>query len=250
MVKRLLTIALVAVAATGAVYGQTGKGLRHCSAGVTVGGNLMNIWLSNDMYDIYDHHRDWHPAAGAFFQYRFNGGVTLRPEVLYYGRGTTLSREDVEYTLLAHCLGMRLGLRLDDIIPRTSFTVYGIVVPEATLTLGGEVDFRSRTTGGIVMPLSSSSMRMFDLGVFCGAGVELPLRTGGDGLSLSAEAGYRISLLNSFARCEVSGEVEALNYINLPPPVRGRRTFSGLELTLRVGLPFGKALRFKRIFGR
>ena len=247
---RRLTVILLLIVAVYPLYGQTGKGLRHCSAGVTVGGNLMNMWLSNDMYDIYDHHRDLHPAAGVFFQYRFNGGVTLRPEVLYYGRGATLSREDVEYSLTAHCLGMRMGLRFDDIIPRTNFTIYGVVVPEATLTLGGEVDYHSRNTGDIVMPLSSSSMRTFDLGVFCGAGVELPLRTGGDGLSFSAEAGYRLGLLNTFARCEVSGDVDVLNYINLSPPARGRRFFSGFELTLRVGLPFGKALRFKRIFGR
>lgn len=230
------------------VQGQSGKSLQRWSAGPTLGMNLTHLRLTDKKYDIYESRMAFHPVAGAFVQYRSEGGFSLRPEVLYYGRGGGLYYEDVSYKMLAHCLGIRLGMRVDCVVPRTLFTFYAVATPELTLTMGGSVDYSSRSTGKLEMALSSSNMNVADFGAFCGLGVEWPLFFNGKAIYLSGEVGYHLYFTNTFTTQELEGTVDVLNTANLPPAAKKQRQMGGLEMTLRVGIPFGKNVRIKRLW--
>lgn len=246
MRKVIIFLVFVGISVATPAYGQRWKRLKEYSAGLTLGANMTDIRLTADSYNIYQHQWQPHPIAGAYFQYRSEDGFSFRPEVMYYGRGGILTCSDIRYQLLAHCIGLRVGMRLDYVVPRTLFTFYGIVTPELAFTIGGSVDYTSTGTGPLNMSLSRSNMNVVDLGAFCGLGVEFSVFFDGDAIYLSFETGYHFNIINSFTSQEATGAITVLNYINLPPSAQKSRLSGGIEAMFRIGIPFGNYIRIKR----
>lgn len=246
MKTKYLFLFLLVTAIANPAQSQYRKRLKEYSAGVALGADLTDIRLSADCYNIYSHQWTPHPILGAFFQYRSEDGYSFRPELFYFGRGGGLTCQDVSYRLLAHCLDLRFGMRIDYVVPRSLFTFYGVVTPELTFTMGGDVEYTSKNTGALAMPISRSNMGVVDLGVFAGLGLEFPVFFDLKAIYLSCEAGYHLNILNSFTSREASGDIDILNIINLPPLAQGSRMSGGFELTVRIGIPFGDDIRIKR----
>jgi len=244
--KKTLLLFLV-MAIVSPVHSQYWKHLKQYSAGVVLGANLTDIRLSDESYNIYSHQWTPHPILGAFFQYRSEDGYSFRPELFYFGRGGGLTCRDVSYRLSTHCLDMRLGMRIDYVVPRSFFTIYGVATPELTFIMGGNVEYTSKNTGALKMPLSRNNMGIVDLGVFAGLGMEFPIFFNRNAIYISGEAGYHINITNSFTSNEASGDIDILNIINMPPPALGSRVSGSFEVTVRVGIPFGNKIRIKRL---
>lgn len=246
MRKVIIILLFVGISVVTPSYGQHRNRLKEYSAGVTFGANMTDIRLTADCYNIYHHHWQQHPIAGAYFQYRSENGLSFRPEVMYYGRGGILTCSDIRYQLLAHCIGLKVGMRLDYVVPRTLFTFYGIVTPELAFTMGGRVAYSSTITGPLNMSLSRSNMSVVDFGVLCGLGFEFPIFFDEKAIYLSFEAGYHLNIINSFTSREATGDITVLNYYNMPPPAQESRLSGGIEAMVRVGIPFGEEIRIKR----
>ena len=247
MRKVIIFLVLVGISVATPAYGQRWKRLKDYSAGVTLGANMTDICLTADCYNIYHHQWLPHPIAGAYFQYRSEDGFSFRPEVMYYGRGGILTCSDIRYKLFAHCIGLRVGVRLDYVVPRTLFTFYGIVTPELAFTMGGRVDYSSMGTDALNMALSRSNMDVVDFGAFCGLGFEFPIFLDRKAIYLSFEVGYHFDIINSFTSREATGDITVLNYFNLPPTAQKSRLSSGVEAMVRIGIPFGNYIRIKRL---
>lgn len=247
MKRTILILLIIVTSSLLPTYGQYRKQLQQYSAGIILGANLTDIKLSAECYSIYSHRWTPHPIVGGFFQYRSEEGFTIRPEMVYFGRGGGLSCQDVNYQLLAHCLSIRVGMRIDYVVPKLLFTLYGVVTPEVLFTLGGDVDYNSKNTGALNMSLSRSNMSIIDLGAFCGMGLEYPVFFHRRAIYISGEIGYHLNFINNLTSHETAGDITILNYINMPPPAQMTRLIGGFELTVRVGIPFGKFIKIKRL---
>ena len=244
MMRKTIVILLLAVLSVTA-YGQEKLALQMFSAGVKTGISIGDMRLTADCYDMYKHKMTANAVAGAYFQYRTQFGLSVRPEIAYVGRGANLEWEDVKYRMRAHCLDMRVGVIYNFTIKKTLLSPYVVVAPMWNATLGGRVNYSDDFTKEIEMPLSKSNMKMHDFDMFCGAGLEYPVFGKGWAIYLSGEVGYNWGLVRNFAKQEQSGNLTVLNPNLDQPLATGGRLGRGIEITVRVGVPFGMKLKRK-----
>lgn len=235
-------LALFFIVVCGSVSAQGDFSWQSFSAGVKAGVNLGDYKLTAPEYGIYKHSMSVNAVAGAWLQYRTPFGLSIRPEVAYSGRGVNLEWVDVDYKLRANCLDVRLGLLFNLTVGKTAVAPYVVVAPVWSMAMYGRVDYSDYYTGTIVMPLSLSSMRRDDFGVFCGLGLEYPVHGDGWAIYLSAEAGYNWGLTSSFSKKEQGTGVTVLNPSLDQRPALGDRFARGIEVTVRIGVPFGKEI--------
>ena len=243
--KKSVVIMLLAVLSVTA-YGQEKLSLQMFSAGVKTGISIGDMRLTADCYDMYKHTMTANAVAGVYFQYRTPFGLSVRPEIAYVGRGANLEWEDVKYRMRAHCLDMRVGVIYNFTIHKTLLSPYVVVAPMWNTTLGGRVKYIDDFTEEINMPLSKSNMKMHDFDMFCGAGLEYPVFGKGWAIYLSGEIGYNWGLVRNFAKQEQNGNLTILNPSLDQPLATGGRLGRGIEITVRVGVPFGMNLKRKQ----
>lgn len=216
--------------------------LQMFCGGVKAGVSMGDYRLTAPIYYVYHHKMTVNAVAGAWLQFRTKVGFSLRPEVAYAGKGADLEWEDVHYRLRANCIDTRLGLLYNFTIKKTLLSPYIIAAPVWNVVMDGGVEYTDYYTGDIAMQLSRSSMRTHDFGIFCGAGLEYPIYGFGWTIILSGEVGYNWGFSNSFSRREQSGDVTVLNPSLDQLPALDQRLSRGLEVTLRMGVPFGKEI--------
>ena len=244
--KRTGFIVVIMLALCGTAMGQRSKlALQMFSAGVKTGINISDIRLTADCYDIYDHRMTVGAVAGAYFQYHTPFGLSVRPEIAYMGRGGNLNWEDVSYKLESHCIDLRVGLLYNFTIDKTLASPYVIVAPIWNATLGGKAHYSADDTGEIDMQLSRSNLRMYDFDLFCGAGVSYPVFGKGWTMYISGEVGYNWGLVKSFTQAERTESATVLNPSLDQQAATGSRMGRGIEVTVRVGVPFGAKLKRK-----
>ena len=220
--------------------------LRRFAYGAKIGMCITNMRLTEECYKIYDYQLVPYPALGAWFQYRSESGLVFRPELTLCGRGSQISCHDVMYRVSSACMNLRMNLQLHMYLPRTFMSIYFVAAPSWNVTLGGYALFSSEDTPPVRMNLSSSSMHVHDMNVFVSMGFETPIFAIGRTLYLSGEAGYSFCLTNSFTEAELTNNVTVLNNLLFSHPNMGSRIFSGIEASVRIGIPFGKKIRIRR----
>ena len=243
MINKRIVVAVVLLVVSISVSAQSRLSLQMFSAGVKTGISIGDMRLTAECYDMYKHKMTANAVAGAYFQYRTQFGLSVRPEIAYVGRGANLEWEDVKYRMRAHCLDMRVGVIYNFTIKKTLLSPYVVVAPMWNATLGGRVNYSDDFTEEIEMPLSKSNMKMYDFNMFCGAGLEYPVFGKGWAIYLSGEVGYNWGLVRNFAKQEQSGNLTVLNPNLDQPLATGGRLGRGIEITVRVGIPFGKELK-------
>ena len=217
--------------------------LQMFSAGVKTGVSVGDYRLTADCYDVYKHKMTANAVAGAWFQYRTPFGLSVRPEVAYMGRGVDLEWEDVKYRMRANCLDLRVGLIYGFTIKKTLLSPYIVVAPTWNATLGGKLKYYDDFAGKMETPLSKSNMKMHDFDMFCGAGLEYPVFGEGWAIYLSGEIGYNWGLVRNFSKQESTNDITVLNPNLDPKPATGGRFGRGIEVTVRVGVPFGQKIK-------
>ena len=244
--RRVAAMALVLAALVGRVSAQGEVSLQMFAGGVKAGVSVGDFRFTAANYTIYKHHLTVNAVAGAWLQLRTKSGFSIRPEAAFTGRGANLEWEDVKYRLRANCLDIRLGLIYNFKFKKTMLSPYIVAAPIWNMTMDGRVDYTDYYTGDIVMPLSASSMRIHDFGMFCGVGFEYPVHGYGWAVCLSGEVGYNWGLGNDFSRKEQTTDVTVLNPSLDQLPALGNRFARGVEVTFRVGVPFGKVIEWRK----
>lgn len=216
--------------------------LTALSAGVRTGSNIGSISLQDRIYDGYSSSPSVFALGGFWLQYRTQSGISVRPEIIYKGRGGILTCNDVYYRLATNTIDIRLNMQLDFYVARSFASFYLVAAPSYVHTLGGHVDYRDDICGELELDLSSSNISDNEFEVFCGAGFEYPIFS----MLFSLEAGYSFSLTNTFTDAERNGELNVLNLANISQPSTGNRLLHGFEVAVRVGIPFGHHMKIKR----
>lgn len=220
--------------------------LTRFAVGIKSGVNISSMHLSADCYDIYKQYARIYGIIGGWFQYRPESVFSIRPEVSLLGRGAQMSCEDVKYKVSATFMNLRINAQLHFFIPRTTNSIYIVVAPAWNAVMGGSVFFSSEEFESLEMKLSSSNMHIHNFNLFFGFGYESSIYFQGRSLNIAGEIGYSVCMVNTFTEAEQTNDVTVLNNLLYSHPNTGSRTFNGIELSVRVGLPFGKRIRIKR----
>lgn len=210
------------------------------AAGLKFGFNGGLVRLTDESYEMYK--RGLAPGAiiRGYFQWRTAFGLSLVPEVGYVGRGGLLTWEDVSYKQLVHCLDVRLAVRYNFDIKDKGLSPYVVVAPVWNVALGGKVNYCDDLSGNINFKMTDKNIRTHDFGLFAGAGIEFPLTIKETKLNISAEAGYCWGFMNSFTEAEQNAMGNVLNRYYDSHPAAGKRLARGLEISISIGMPFGK----------
>ena len=210
------------------------------AAGLKLGFNGGFVRLTDESYEMYK--RGLAPGAiiRGYFQWRTAFGLSLVPEVGYVGRGGLLTWEDVSYKQLVHCLDVRLAIRYNFDIKDKGLSPYVVVAPVWNVALGGKADYSDDLSGDINFKMTDKNMRTHDFGLFAGAGIEFPVTIKETKLNISAEAGYCWGFMNSFTEAEQNATGNVLNQYYDSHHSAGKRLARGLEISISIGMPFGK----------
>lgn len=244
-INKKIVLAVVLLTVSLSASAQSRLTLQRFSAGVKTGVSVGDYRLTADCYDVYKHKMTANAVAGAWFQYRTPFGLSVRPEVAYVGRGVDLEWEDVKYRMRAHCLDLRVGVIYGFTIKKTLLSPYIVVAPTWNATLGGKMRYYDDFAGEMETPLSKSNMKINDFDMFCGAGLEYPVFGKGWAIYLSGEVGYNWGLVRNFSKQESTYDITVLNPNLDPKPATGGRFGRGIEVTVRVGVPFGQKIKRK-----
>lgn len=219
----------------------------HSYIGVRGGLNLSNMVYSHSLVDRYKHY--WQPQGmlGLFGHFNLGGSnLALRPEVTLIGRADSLEWKDVQYRMKAHYVDFRLPITYNFRIEGSHASPYLMVVPEFGMAYGGKIGYHADDfPNGVTARVTKADINDYDAGVMLGAGVDFLVETGGMPLLLSAEAGYNIGLLNTFAQREIKDNpdiadgnlsVIANNFFGAELWQKERHN-RGIEVALRVAIP-------------
>lgn len=205
-----------------------------------------NVWRYLDSTNT-----QFHGMGGAFMEIQIgNSGLAVRPELSLVGRGTRLKWLDVDYVLSAKYLDVRVPVTYS-LKTGKNWEPYVMAVPQWGAVIDGNINYTAYDyhAPGVNVDLTSADIFPGDLGIMLGAGVDWLVKLGEQPLVLSLEAGYNWGLINSFANRE---NIDANGVSGANPPSvianpffgaelwHGSRHNRGIEVAVRVGIPFNK----------
>ena len=204
-------------------------GFRYCW-------NYADMNYSHKMFNIYTHKAFWQTGFGFFMTSRVSSHFAIRPEIDFIGRGTSLKFEDISYKMDAKYVDLRLPL-IVSLAPHSAVNPYLFVAPELCIVREGEITFKSDQTGKLTTDLAEGNITPFDVGVYGGLGLEIPIRIENFRFLIAAEAGYNLGLLNTFSEDELDGDAIVLNPSAYTIVPEGSRNNRGIEAAVTITLP-------------
>lgn len=217
-------------------------------AGLRLGLNLADMAYSHDAVDRYSHALVAMPIGGLYVGSRLGkSNLAIGAEALYIGRGTKLNWLDVNYSMKAHYVDLRLPVSYSFFGFSDRWAPYLMAAPWVGMAFGGQIDYTAyEYPDGVSREITTANLKTLDYGVKAAVGVEWLTQLGKMPLVLAAEAGYNFGLANTFASRE---QIE--NIGNGNPSVIANSFFGaelwhesrhsrGIEVALRVSIPFGK----------
>ncbi|MBQ8957121.1 MAG: OmpA family protein [Bacteroidales bacterium] len=204
-------------------------GFRYCW-------NHADLNYSHKMFDIYTHKDYWQNGFGFFITHRVSDNFAIRPEIDFIGRGANLKFEVISYIMDAKYVDLRLPLMVS-FAPNAAVNPYLFVAPELGIVREGEITFKSDQTGKLTTDLAEGNISPFDVGVYGGLGVEIPISIDNFRFLVAAEAGYNLGLLNTFSEDELDGDAIVLNPSAYTFTPEGSRNNRGIEVAMTITLP-------------
>lgn len=191
---------------------------------------------THEMFNIYNHQNLWQNSFGFFVTNRITNYFTIRPEVDFIGRGTSLKFDDISYKLDVKYLDLRLPIIIF-LTPHFAVNPYLFVVPEFCIVRKGEITYNSNKTGVINTNLAKGNIHPYDVCVMGGLGLEIPIKIHRFRFLIAAEAGYSLGLLDTFSDDELEGNAIVLNpsIFNFTP--KSSRNNKGIEAAITISLP-------------
>ena len=183
--------------------------------GVKGGVNLASMAFSQEPYSIYKQEIFVRPLFSAFLETSLTKNISLRPELMFVGRGVKIDDLGVQYELAPSYFDVRLpfiyNFRTPNVIP------YLLVSPNFCFVSGGKT-----TRWGATDDMNKGYIEDFDFGVSFGAGIKFPIYLDNFRFYMGVEGQYNLGLIN-----------------NKPITDYGTRSNRGIEVALTVSFPLG-----------
>lgn len=262
MKRILLTFLVVTLCSLGA-SAQRGIGSKNnkarpntVSVGVGGGARCDYMHITNVSPDLLDNEfPDWHFVASVFASWEFwDDRLGIRPQFAFLKRGayhdhlTDIGSFDIGYEVKVSYIDVRLPLVFNILSGRNRIpaTPYVYVSPVLGFASGGKIllyDERMSSVNENVyleMPVTDANMAKHYFGVGAGAGVKFKVNMGRNEFFCGLEAMYDYGLTDTYSKKEKSGKAndvgKLVDYTHYK--LKGKRTFSGVEMQFTLGVPF------------
>lgn len=225
--------------------------IENISVGANLGFSIPSMRYSGDMYDPYDSSPLFSGLGGIFANWNFYGNLSLRPHLNFTGRGGRMQYDPffIDYKLRSTYFDFRIPVIYTFNI-NSKFEPYVALGPSLNFAVGGKSAYTSgeNKKEAYKLKLSKSNYKGFDFGAFMGAGVNYPITIYGYQMTVGAEIGYYLGMMDTFSKAEIDHSSTA---INLPEyRVDGTRKNSNLSIAFNVSIPlkslFAKKKRAKK----
>jgi outer membrane protein OmpA-like peptidoglycan-associated protein len=196
--------------------------------GIKGGVNLASMAFSQEPYSIYKQETFLRPLFSAFVETDLATNISLRPELMFIGRGVRINDLGVEYEFAPNYFDLRVPFLYN--FRTTSITPYFLLSPNFGFVIGGQT-----TRWGVVDDnMNKGYINNFDFGVSLGVGVKFPINTGSFRFYVGVEGQYNLGLIN-----------------NKPVTNYGIRTNRGIEIALTFSFPISsKSNNSKKVSSR
>ncbi|MDD4141546.1 MAG: porin family protein [Bacteroidales bacterium] len=249
--KRLMVlVALFLMVATSLTAQQNLLKRRNTFDGVIKVGVKGGINISTMYYsDYYLHQLDQvavvGPMAGVFVEVPLIKMVSVSPEVMFIGRGTSTEYVDrdgytTQYSLKSNNISLRVPVMLKFSINRVG-RLFIFAGPEVGCNIGGKISLTHKALSGslvdnVEVDMGKSNMALFHSGLLAGGGVRFNIMVGRKMMIISRlELAYNYGYTDTFSSMEKEEISRAVN-VNAYN-INGKRKYRGIELTLSCSLP-------------
>lgn len=209
----------------------------YITIGVKGGGTASDMLYTKHAYSVYSHSPLFDYQAGAFVKIRATHRFGFELDVQYAGAGTNMTWADVDYTLHPKMIDVRMLQAIHFGNRRKNFSPYLNFGPVIGLTQGGNIEYQSDYTPYFTTPVTKGNYSTFDGGVYVGLGFDYQFYVGMNVAVISAEAGYRLGLLNTFSKNDKSEDAVIMNPEMDAPLYSAQRLGQGIELSVKLGIP-------------
>lgn len=164
-------------------------------------------------------------------------------EIYNSGYGTTT--EDINYTLKANYLDVRVPLIYNFGKASSSVRPYVFVAPVVGFVIGGNIklqeDFTDQSYLGYDLDVSDANMASTYVAGQAGVGLKFALPVGDRRCYLGIEASYELGLTDTYGSKEKDGEAyDVAQLFTSNYQINGTRKLSGFEVQAVLSIPFGK----------
>lgn len=217
------------------------------NVGANLGFSIPSMRYSGEMYHVYDKSPLFSGMGGLFADWNFYDNFSLRPYLNFTGRGVRMQYGTyyIDYKLKATYFDLRIPVVYTFNI-NSKFKPYVALGPSLNFVAGGKATYFSGLQGrdNYKLRLNNSNFKRFDFTIYAGAGVSYPVTFYGFPLSVGAEIGYNMGMVNTFAKAEINKEAVS---INIPEyKIAGTRKNHNLSISVNVSIPLKCLFRNKK----
>lgn len=246
--KRIYTLILATMMASVSVWAQEQEQEEYqtITPGVKLGLSVPNMRYSDPAYQGYKNGWTVSGLGGVYLDYRFWKGLSVRPELLYIGRGgnMTLPEYNLDYKMRVTYFDFRVPfvwtfMRDNWVQP------YACFGPSLDFVAGGKINYTLNGQNYRINRLTKGSIAPVDFGLYFGAGCNfvVPINDMYK-LIVGAEFGYHLGLVNTFSKYEKDASANALNSSGYT--VKGARKNHDIEFAVTVGFPIDLGKKIER----
>lgn len=235
MKNKILIIYLLVLVFGSSVYSQSqavDSLQSHCSIGVKAGVNFPWFGYTNPNLKDYKSSILGRELLSVFFEAQLKKNWSIRPELLYIGKGQKIDNLGISYKLKSNNFEMRLPV-VYTYKSGQAVSPYAILGPTLSFVSGGKITFDNSET-----KITKANMATLDFGLVAGLGVKVPLKIQSLPLVLGAEVAYTHGFNNTYGESEKNGDATALNRNSYT--IEGTRRNRGVEFALSLAMPLHK----------
>jgi len=212
----------------------TNSFLDKVSLGVSTGLNFSDMIYSDPSLAAYQSTLLPRGAIGAFALIDLTKHISIRPEIMYIGKGQQIDDFGIYYEFRSNYFEWRLPIKLNFTKPQAKVRPYLMFAPSIGFATGGSIYLDD---GAYIWQtdITDASISTAEISTLLGAGLTVPFKLGGFSLVAGAEASLNIGLSDTYSPYETDGSSHGLNMDY--NPIADTRTNMGISMIASLGIP-------------
>lgn len=207
--------------------------LDKITLGVSTGLNFSDMIYSDPTLAAYETTLLPRAAFGLFADIDLTKHISIRPEVLFIGKGQEIDNLDFYYEFSSNYFEWRLPIKLNFTKPN-KVRPYLMIAPAVGFATGGSIYYQS---GNEIWAtdITDASISPIEVSMLLGAGLTVPFKIGKLALVAGAELSLNVGLTDTYSSKETDGTAYGLN-MNYNP-IQDTRTNMGISMMASLGIP-------------
>ena len=208
--------------------------LDKITLGISTGINLSDMMYSDPALDAYKSTLLPRGAFGLFANIDLTKHISIRPEMLFIGKGQEIDDRGIYYEFRSRYVEWRLPVKLNFTKPQAKARPYLMFAPAIGFATGGSI-YLDDGYDIWETEITDASISSTEISMLLGAGLTVPFKLGGVSLVAGAEVSLNIGLSDTYSPYETDGSSYGLNMDY--NAIENTRTNMGISMIASLGIP-------------